>query len=54
MQLVFLALQMGEESAHAEKFSIAVQNEIAVLFVQVDPTRCRAELPLAWRNASGR
>ena len=37
MELVFLALEMGEESAHTEEFTFAVENEIAVLFCEIDP-----------------
>ena len=37
MELVFLALEMVEESAHAEEFAFAVENEIAVLFGEIDP-----------------
>src|SRR6202030_4131967 len=37
MELVFLALEVVEESAHAEEFAFAVENEIAVLFGEIDP-----------------
>ena len=39
MQLVFLALQVGKESAHPQKLPLAAKHEIFVFIVQIRPWR---------------
>ena len=37
MELVFLTLEMAEESAHAEEFAFAVEYQVAMLLRHIDP-----------------
>src|SRR5215467_7508832 len=38
VEFVFLAFEMGKETADTQEFAVTVQDEIAMLFVEVDPS----------------